>query len=356
MHTNQRKPNALLWALFALGLFACTGGQWLKSEPHGWWSERGPVVPHATFPANCDLCHVGDDWTDVKDDFEYDHEAETGYALVGAHEGAQCLRCHNDRGPVETFAARGCAGCHEDVHEGLRGESCSTCHDESSWRVTGAIADHERTRFPLVGAHATTSCRRCHEGIEAGVMAPLDIECLSCHQSDLARATSPDHLANGWTDACERCHVPTAWSGAAFNHSTYPLTGAHRAATCDARHMGGVFGGTPRDCIDCHVTEYLGTTDPDHVASGFSQDCAQCHNTSSWDGATFDHTFVITFGDHASLGCADCHTTPGDLQTASCTHCHEHRQSEADDEHEDVTGYSYSSPACIQCHPTGFED
>ena len=31
-------------------------------------------------------------------------------ALRGAHAQAGCLLCHNDRGPVQQFAARGCGG------------------------------------------------------------------------------------------------------------------------------------------------------------------------------------------------------------------------------------------------------
>ena len=37
----------------------------------------------------------------------------------------------------------------------------------------------------------------------------------------------------------------------------------------------------------------------------------------------------------------------------SCIDCHAHRRSEMDDEHRDVSGYSWSSPACYSCHPNG---
>ena len=218
---------------------------------------------------------------------------------------------------------------------------------------TGAIGDHARTRFPLVGAHATTSCRRCHEGIEAGILGPLDVECISCHQADLARAFVPDHMANGWTSRCDRCHIPTAWNGAAFNHATYPLTGAHATTACAECHIGGVYAGTPRDCVACHLPEYLASTQPNHTASGFPQTCYTCHNTVSWFGAVFNHTFRINGGPHGNFLCTECHQVPSNFSVASCTHCHEHRQSEADDEHQGVNGYVWSSPACISCHPTG---
>ena len=70
---------------------------------HLWWSGIGPVLPHDTFPGDCKLCHVGNDWQTLKSDFAFDHEKETGVPLIGAHAQALCLRCHNDRGDVEHF-------------------------------------------------------------------------------------------------------------------------------------------------------------------------------------------------------------------------------------------------------------
>jgi len=356
MATQKHIPrNPLIAALLSLGLFACIGGQVFDGEPHGWWAERGPVVPHETFPASCDLCHAGDDWSTLREDFTFDHFAETGVELEGAHVRAECLRCHNDRGPVADFAARGCAGCHEDVHEGFQGEGCATCHEPTDWRVLGAISDHARTRFPLVGAHAATACRHCHEGIEAGILGPLAVECISCHMQDLVSAVNPNHQSNGWVSRCDRCHIPTAWSGAAFNHGTWPLTGAHITTDCAECHIAGVFAGTPRDCVACHMDDYVATTNPNHIASGFPQDCQSCHNTTSWFGAFFNHTFRINGGPHGSFNCTECHQTPGNYSVISCIHCHEHRESEAASEHSGVNGYTWSSPACVSCHPTGEE-
>ena len=68
------------------------------------------MLPHDTFPADCKLCHMGQGWNTLTDDFAFDHEKETGVPLVGAHDQARCLLCHNDRGPVELFASKGCAG------------------------------------------------------------------------------------------------------------------------------------------------------------------------------------------------------------------------------------------------------
>jgi hypothetical protein len=481
-----------------LVIVACV--QTMPSSPHDWWSGHGPVVNHANFPGKCSLCHTTKSWQELRPDFQYDHALETGVELLGAHQDAQCLRCHNDRGPVENFAARGCAGCHEDVHMGRMGEDCAQCHDEQSWQAQGQLAEHASTRFPLFGIHAAVSCDRCHAGIGSGIMDPLSPNCVNCHSDDLARADNPNHAAQGWVDDCQQCHQPTIWSGAGFRHSGFPLTGAHAAAQCEACHAGGVYAGTPSQCsdchldayqstsdpdhlafnfplacdschttsawlpadfrhtgitsgcvdchlsdyqgatdpnhvasnlpmscedchstkrwrpttfnhagitsgcVDCHLTDYQGakdpdhvannlamtcedchttnawipggfnhagisngcvnchldeyqsTTDPDHDALGFPLDCEFCHNTNTWDGANFDHNFPIDSGAHRRLDCADCHTTPGS-SVFSCTHCHEHRKSEADKEHKDVkNGYVWSTPACYACHPDGRAD
>ncbi|MEZ6016651.1 MAG: cytochrome c3 family protein [Planctomycetota bacterium] len=197
-------------------LVACVSsdGSWRTLDRHRWWSGLGPVIAHDTFPADCALCHSGSGWNSLVDGFAFDHARETGVELIGAHRDASCLRCHNDRGPVATFAARGCAGCHEDVHRAQLGGTCTECHNEVSWRPQGQLELHRRTRFPLTGVHASTSCRGCHPGSEVGVFAPTPIECVDCHRADLAAATTPDHFALGYVDRCDRCHVPFLWNRA----------------------------------------------------------------------------------------------------------------------------------------------
>ncbi|MEZ5977279.1 MAG: hypothetical protein R3F34_03575 [Planctomycetota bacterium] len=205
---------ALGTVVLGASLVACalqrTGGL----EVHRWWAGLGPVVPHESFPEDCSLCHVGDTWNTLRADFEFDHEERTGVPLLGAHSAAQCLRCHNDRGPVQTFVQRGCAGCHEDVHQGHLGTNCSECHEQNTWRAVGQVERHSRTRFPLTGVHAVTSCQRCHPGVDSGRVAPTSTECVSCHLDNLNSAVVPDHFAFGWVNDCGRCHLPTTWQEA----------------------------------------------------------------------------------------------------------------------------------------------
>jgi hypothetical protein len=340
-----------------------------------WWEERGPVVPHDSFPLDCRECHVEGSWHEIREDFTFDHLARTGVALEGAHAQAECLRCHNDRGPVQVFSARGCAGCHEDRHEGRLGKTCESCHTEADWSVRETITKHARTRFPLVGAHAAAACWRCHPAAQVDIFDRASPECITCHADDLARAQVPDHVGQGWVDDCQECHIPTEWSGAGFTHSQFPLTGAHRTAACEACHIGQQFSGLPSHCAGCHLAEFQATTDPPHVAFGFPQECDQCHSTSAWIPATFDHAGIVSAcvtchledyqgaddPDHEGLGfsldCQNCHGTKT-WQGAmfdhagivdGCVTCHlEEYQNTTDPDHENA-GFPQN---CEICHGT----
>ena len=212
------RPNgrglATVAALGALAfcVVACVTETPDSAARHRWWARLGPVLPHDTFPTDCKLCHVGEKWDVLRSDFTFDHEAQAGVPLRGAHAEAQCLRCHNDRGPVAIFEAKGCVGCHEDVHQADLGRTCEKCHVETTWEPVGQIALHDKTRFPLVGAHVSTACWRCHPGAEVGQFVPTDTDCATCHQGDLARTTN--HVGLGWVNRCDRCHIPTRWEQA----------------------------------------------------------------------------------------------------------------------------------------------
>lgn len=464
----------------------------------GWSPASGPVVPHDSFPADCSLCHQGSDWHTLRADFQYDHAKQAGVPLEGAHAKAACLLCHNDRGPVAKYAARGCAGCHEDPHTGQLGANCKDCHDERTWHPRDAIARHDRTRFPLVGAHAAAACFRCHPGAQVGNFAGAAIECIACHQSNFASTTDPNHVLLQFSQDCQTCHLPVGWQPARFAHpGSFPLTNAHAGLVCrtchttpnsfgglstdcsschmndytaatepahvasgmstacmdchDTRtfqhanwqhpgsfamtfghagrkcsqcHANQVYSGTPTDCVGCHQAKYNATTNPNHGAAGFGTDCQTCHNTRDWHGAlghpdsfpltnahnractschttpgvytglstqcvschlsnynattdpphgafqlsqqcqtchgttnwtnvTWTHHFPINSGHHGGFQCFDCHNNPANRPQFSCIDCHEHSQSTTNGHHTQVSGYSYTTAACYQCHPTG---
>ena len=325
--------SCALASVLAGALLACVSKPAeIASRPvQGWWHENGMVVPHDTFPADCSLCHTSASWHELAPTFVFDHGRETGVPLEGAHARAECLRCHNDRGPVAVFAQQGCAGCHEDVHRGELGRDCAACHDQRDWRPDEVIALHARTRLPLVGAHATTACWRCHAGAQIGNFRNVDPECVTCHLTDYRATSDPDHEAQGLSTSCQDCHGFLAWSGGLFSHA-----------------------GIQSGCVACHLADYQATSDPDHEAMGFPTDCQTCHAPTEWSQAHFEHDFPITGGPHA-VDCARCHVVPSNPTVFSCVVCHAHEQSEMQDEHDDVSGFVWESNACYACHPDGRE-
>jgi len=275
---KKNEAAIVAWGFALLVLFGCAVfGPERKPKPQSWEKSRGPVVPHDKFPADCSLCHEAGGWHKIREDFVFDHKKETGVALTGAHADGQCLRCHNDRGPVANFARRGCRGCHDDVHRGTMGVRCETCHSENDWLPVGAMAAHGRTRFPLMGPHAAVACSRCHKNAGSNEFTGADPRCISCHRDDLARTTNPPHLQVGWTSDCEKCHNGLTWAGR-FNHLFNISSGPHRVA-----------------CIQCH------TTPGDYKFAN----CLNCHSKAETDG----HHSDVSGYSYANAACINCHPT-----------------------------------------------
>jgi hypothetical protein len=338
-----------LWLVAILFAVACA----TFVPQQGWSPDAGPVVPHDSFPADCSLCHVGGDWHTLREDFAFDHEARTGVALEGAHASAGCLLCHNDRGPVAQFAARGCAGCHEDPHAGRLGANCKDCHEQRTWYPREAIAQHDRTRFPLVGAHAAVACFRCHPGAQVGNFAGASSECFHCHSADFLRPQDPNHVALNFSHDCQSCHLPLGWVPSRFDHpASFPLTQGHGGRLCrDCHTTPNSFTGLSPDCASCHTDDFAVTSEPSHAAASFSTDCSQCHGTRTFRQANWPHpgAFALTFG-HAGRRCTECHTGQVYSGTQSdCASCHLDTYQATQNPNHATAGFGTN---CAQCHNT----
>ncbi len=317
---------------------------------------QNPNHVQAGFPQDCAICHNTSNWTSTT----FNHNTFTSFPLTGAHVNVACNHCHVNGQFAGT--PRDCASCHladyqktTDPNHAAAGfpTDCSICHTTAGWQ--GAKFDHSQTGFPLTGAHASLACQSCHVG---GNFSLTSTTCVTCHLKDYNNTTNPNHQAAGIPQQCDVCHTTTAWTPASFNHNLtgWPLTGAHATVPCASCHIGGQYAGTPTACYACHKSDYLSTTDPNHVAAAFPTDCSVCHTTSSWLGATFNHTwFPIYSGTHAGTWttCADCHVNPSNYAVFSCITCHAHDKSTMDAAHQDVKGYVYNSANCYSCHPTG---
>ena len=305
----------------------------------------------AGFPQDCALCHTpAAQWTGAT----FNHTTQTTFPLTGTHLQATCIQCHSSG--VYKGLATTCASCHLATYQATTNpkhsaagfpQDCSVCHSTTNW--LGATFNHATLLFPLVGMHVGLACTSCHA---SGVYVGLATTCVSCHLAKYQATTSPNHTTAGFPQQCELCHTPTGWTPSSFNHATtvFPLTGFHTTVACASCHVGGKYVGTPTDCYSCHKTMYGSTTNPGHAAAGFPTTCQTCHTTTSWAGATFNHTWFPST-HHGAAGCSTCHTNPADYKVFQCTGCH--AKATTDSHHSGRTGYVYNSTNCYACHPRG---
>ncbi len=282
--------------------------------------------PHvkAGFSTTCSTCHTTTQWTGAV----FDH-SKTRFPLTNGHAGRECAACHGDG--IYTGKSLECVSCHQSDFTATKKPphasagfptTCASCHSTVAW--TGGVFDHAATRFPLTGAHLTTTCADCHSD---GVYKGKPTACLSCHQSDFTATKNPPHATLGFPGTCETCHTTARWQGAVFDHNktSYPLTGAHIAASCTGCHSTGVYKGTPTTCVSCHQTDYTASTNPPHAQAGFPTVCASCHTTAAWKGAKFDHnaTKFPLVGAHITASCKDCHSDGVYAgKPTTCVSCH----------------------------------
>ena len=125
-------------------------------------------------------------------------------------------------------------------------------------------------------------CAQCHVNSNYS-LTNANAACVSCHLKDFQGATQPNHVQSNFSQTCTQCHNTTTWTGAKFDHSTtgFPLTGVHTTIQCAQCHVNSNYNLTSANttCVSCHLKDFQGTTNPNHVAGGFPQTCEQCHNT-----------------------------------------------------------------------------
>ena len=297
------------------------------------------------FPTDCASCHDEVTW----DRADFDHLAQSGFALNGAHAEALCVSCHVDN--QTTGLPQTCIGCHETdfntapdpdhVAAGFSTE-CLDCHTETAWAPSSF--DHNLTDFPLTGAHIPLDCASCHDDGFTGTAT----DCYSCHRQDYETTDDPDHVGSQFPTECEVCHNTSDWDDTDFDHNRtdFPLTGAHVSVDCESCHSEG-YTNTATDCYSCHRTDY--EMADDHLADNYPLECEICHNTSDWDDADFDHNltnFPLT-GAHAPLDCQSCHQEGYANTPTDCYSCHRTDYELVDD--PDHVALMYPTD-CEVCH------
>ncbi len=255
--------------------------------------------------ATCDKCHNVN--TPFKQGVSNFNHQLTAFPLKGAHAKVDCEKCHRDKKTKEKkwsgLAYKLCNDCHNNPHQPPFKKECTACHNETSWKVS--TFDHNQTRYPLLGKHATLACEKCHPATQKSKKIP-HATCRDCHRTDPHKGK--------YTKDCSACHEVAGFQKFRFtleDHETtrYPLTGKHRVVICIKCHL--MRDGSNRTrykplgmaCNDCHKDIHLGQ---------FTKKCDICHRTDGFtrEFITFQHDKDSTYpllGQHAKVTCEKCH-------------------------------------------------
>jgi hypothetical protein len=251
---------------------------------------------------------------------------------------------------------------------------------------------HQRSRFPLTGAHSMAECESCHPSTSLGSpqFVGISTDCAACHMQSYESAKEPDHARLDFPKECANCHTTVSWDEVTFRHNltAFPLTGAHVETACSACHGAQDFRSASTDCGTCHASDFTQAKNPDHVAGGFFTDCLLCHTTARWVDARFNHdetAFRLT-GAHGDALCSSCHVngrlagTPKDCVgchqqdfdgatspdhraarwDTDCQSCHETDRWEGASFDHSQTGFplngAHATASCNSCHANGQYD
>jgi hypothetical protein len=213
------------------------------------------------------------------------------------------------------------------------------------------------TGAPLGGItnHAAlgNKCGACHTAPWSS--QTMNDRCVACH-ADVANELKTGGIHASFaqtTPKCSGCHPDHMGPNAMLtkvDHSQFPfkLTGAHANVPCSRCHAGAKsladFKKAPQDCYSCHAQQ-----DAHH--GSFGNNCGSCHSTSSWKGASFNHSiFPVNHGtDQQQSTCQTCH--PNGTSTYTCLGCHQHTQANVTSGHEN--GNFAALQDCVRCHAGG---
>lgn len=200
--------------------------------------------PHqGRFGFDCSQCHTADGWSPAT----FDHNL-AAFKLEGKHQEVACESCHANGQFIGTPVD--CYSCHQqdDEHSGQFGTDCAACHRPSDW--DDVDFDHNRSNFPLTGAHTALACENCHS---SGTFVGLSTQCVSCH-------ADPIFHAGMFGLDCAACHTTENWF-ARYN-------GSH-PGIADEGGSGVNHGGA--SCRDCHTQTLQNAT------------CLACHDSNNPD-------------------------------------------------------------------------
>jgi hypothetical protein len=226
-----------------------------------------------------------------------------------------------------------CLDCHKDAHatqfaQAPYNNRCEPCHSVKGFRPSSyTIAQHQKSRFPLAGAHLAVTCAECHTAGRPAYAEKVvayrfaDRTCTACHK-DPHKGQFDQRMAekrpNGSAFGCEACHTVKSWADMPnFDHAktSFPLRGAHLKVACDQCHKPAESSGklseasfrsAPTACSGCHDDVHAGQ----FLKAGQPAPCEGCHTVDHWKPSLFNHEIQTDFSlqpAHKNVACGDCH-------------------------------------------------
>jgi len=295
----------------------------------------------------------------------FDHDL-TGYLLEGAHVKVDCRKCHNPDYIVDeelgtrkgTYLGleKACLSCHEDMHRGQLADDCLQCHQMDDWKPA-TLFDHNKTDYPLKGAHKQVECKECHvekrdqQGLFAQYTNIAHQRCTDCHD---------DYHEGRLGSSCTDCHTIWSWNiqnaSQTFDHSKtrYPLVGQHQEVRCEECHKNGYEAMPFARCTDCHEDFHEGDFITD---AGEVTDCRECHSVEepfTWSSYGIEEHQTSEYpleGAHLATPCTACHMQEESewsfaFNSHDCISCH-------NNVHEGSLAEHFTeSNGCVDCHNT----
>lgn len=270
--------------------------------------------PHSgSLGARCAECHSTAGWKRIAA-ADFDH-SRTRYPLEGRHRQVRCESCHRPDQGKPRFAA--CTDCHRDEHGAAAANRptwarCESCHSVQGYRPADFDFDrHDRSPFPLRGAHRAVPCLACHQpqGAARFELSVAHAACVDCHADPHRGAL--DRYAES-NSGCTACHDEQGWRPARFDHARtrFALEGGHAridCARCHGERSGRDFGGLRTECVACHEDVHQGQL---IAQDGSVRPCRDCHVSRDWFAEKFDHERDSRFalrGGHENVACIACH-------------------------------------------------
>lgn len=263
----------------------------------------------------CNKCHTEESFHLIKGEDKFDH-TKTNFALMGKHKNVECKTCHKGK-LTDPLKHSLCTDCHIDYHKGQfvkngKKPDCEECHNIDGFEVPQfTIAQHNKTAFPLKGAHEATPCISCHQKQKDWSFRNIGKNCVDCHDDIHKTFMSEKYYPK---QSCDNCHKETKWSAVSFDHSKtkFDLQGAHKKQSCRDCHFEAKSGGKftqkfsslSTNCTECHDDTHYKQFEKNGVT-----DCARCHGFNDWQAEKFDHNnaaFKLD-GKHQNVACAKCH-------------------------------------------------